>query len=57
MLMEHIEKRIQKESEGGKKYVCYLIVSHGAFVDDMAKILLDKNFDYEAFKNLSKAQR
>ena len=33
--MENMSKRIQEESENGTKNVCYIIVTHDMWVDQM----------------------
>lgn len=35
-LVELLNKRIQAESENGRYKVCYLIISHGTFIDELS---------------------
>ena len=60
--MELQHKRIYEESENGTKSIAYITVSHGAFIDDMSKILHKqranpKILNYNCFRNLDMNKR
>lgn len=38
LMFEHLNKRTYAESDLNKKRVCFLLITHGTFVDEMANI-------------------